>query len=133
MAMRYPTAKICGDYVYIHPRTGGQENNFVYKCSLEQLVQSLPRSAIWEKITYFPVSNSSLVTVNGHVLAVGGVEANSEDRTNNIYQYINTLWTVVGHMTSPRSGLLTAILLGNKLMVVGGDGALRKCELVTIT
>ncbi len=129
--MYYPSATICGDYVYIHPRTNDQEKNFVYRCSLEQLVQSQPSSAIWEKITSLPVSHSTLVTVNGHLIAVGGKEV--DDYTNNIYQYIETMWTIVGHMTSPRSTPSTAVLPGNKLMVVGGYGADRKCELATIT
>ena len=129
--MYYPSATICGDYVYIHPRTNDQEKNSVYKCSLEQLVQSQSGSAIWENITSLPVSWSSLTTVNGHLLAVGGVKAN--DRTNNIYQYINTSWTVVGHMTSPRSAPTIAILPGNKLMVVGARGADQQCKIATIT
>ncbi len=131
VGMSVASATICGDYVYIHPRTNNQDKNSVYKCSLEQLVQSQPSSTIWEKITSLPVSHSSLVTVNDHLLAVGGEEAN--DRTNNIYQYVNTSWTVVGHMTSPRLAPTTAVLPGNKLMVVGGRGAERKCELATIT
>ncbi len=131
VAMSDPSATICGDNVYIHPHTIGQEKNSVYKCSLEQLVQSQPDSAIWKKITSLPVYHSSLVTVNGNVLAVGGLEAN--DRTINIYQYTNTSWTIVGHMTSPRSKPLTAVLPGNKLMVVGGVGALKKFELATIS
>ncbi len=129
--MRDPSTTICGDYVYIHPCTDDQEKNSVYKCSLEQLVQSQPRSAIWEKITSLPVSYSSLVTVNGHLLAVSGKEAN--DRTMNIYQYINTSWTVVGQMTSSQSLPTTAVLPGNKLMVVGRSHALKQCEIATIT
>ena len=131
VGMYRPSATICGDYVYIHSRAKNQEKNSEYKCSLEQLVQSQPSSTIWEKITLLPVSWSSLVTVNDHLLAVGGDEAN--DRTSNIYQYINTSWAVVDHMTSPRLIPLTAVLPGNKLMVVGGYGANSKCELATIT
>ncbi len=127
-----PSATICGDYVYIHPRTNDQDKNSVYKCSLEQLIQSQPSSAIWEKITSLPFNYPSLVTVNGHLLALGGEEAN-DDYTIDIYQYINTSWTVVGHMTSPRSQPLTAVLSGNKLMIVGGEAAYRKCELASIT
>ncbi len=60
---------ICGDYVYIH--THDQEKYLVYKCSLRQLTQSQRSEAIWEKIAPLPVCYSSLVTVNGHLLAVG--------------------------------------------------------------
>ncbi len=132
VGMNCPSATICGDFVYIHPHFIGKEKNSVYKCSLKQLVQSKPSSAIWKKVISLPVSSSSLVTVNGHLLAVGGQNTN-DDLTFNIYQYINESWTVVGHMTSPRSKPLIAILPGNKLMVVGGHGEYRKCELATIT
>ncbi len=131
LGMYHPSATICGDYVYIHSRTNDQEKNSVYKCSLEQLVQSKPSSTIWEKITSLPVSYSSLFTSNDHLLALGGHEANGY--TKNIYQYINTTWTVAGHMMSPRSAPTTAVLPGNKLMVVGGYGASSTCELLTIT
>ena len=131
VGMNCPSTTICEDFVYIHPQTSNQEKNSVYQCSLEQLVQSQPRSAIWDKIPSLPVSFSSLITVNGHLLAVGGQEAN--DDSNNIYQYINKSWTVVGHMTSPRSKPFTTILPGNKLMVIGRHGENRKCDVATIT
>ncbi len=53
-----PTSRpstISGDYVYIHPQTDdAQEKYCVYKCSLRQLTQSQPSSAIWEKIAPLP-------------------------------------------------------------------------------
>ncbi len=131
VGMDHPSATICGDFVYIHPRTNDQEKNSVYKCSLKQLVRYRPDLIIWEKITSLPVTRSSLVTVNGHLLAVGGEKVHRP--TKKIYQYINESWTVVGHMTSTRSTPLTAVLPGNKLMVVDGYGAPHTCELVTIT
>ncbi len=77
-----------------------------------------------------PVSYSSLVTINGHLLAVGGEDSN-RDKTKDIYQYNMTSWTVISQMSTPRSSCLTAALPGNKLMVVGGDDTYRKCEIVT--
>ncbi len=129
VTVNHPSVSICENYVYIHPRaSSGKEMNFVYKCSLEQLFQSKFNSCIWENITPLPVNFSSLNTVNGHVLAMGGQEANGE-YTINIYQYIDSSWSVVGHMQYPRSAPLTAILPGNKLMVVGGGGAPKQCEI----
>ncbi|XP_064405301.1 probable serine/threonine-protein kinase kinX [Halichondria panicea] len=126
-----PSSMICRDYAYIHPRASDdQEEYSVYKCSLRQLTQSEPSSATWEKIAPLPVSWSSLVIINGHLLAVGGLDSNG-DETEDIYQYNETSWTVVSQMSTPRSECLTAVLPGNKLMVVGGDGALRKCEIAT--
>ena len=126
----HPSTMICGDYMYIHPRTDDdQEKYSVYKCSLRQLTQSQLSSALWEKITPLPVSKSSLVTINGHLLAVGGED--SRDKTKYIYQYNETSWTVISQMSTPRSSCSTAALPGNKLMVVGGDGTSRKCEVIT--
>ena len=126
-----PSAMICGDYMYIHPQTNDvQEKYSIYKCSLRQLTQSQPRSAIWEKISPLPVSHSSLITINDHLLAVGGWDTN-RDKTTDIYQYNMTSWTVVSQMSTSRSLCLTTVLPGNKLVVVGGYGANRKCEIVT--
>ncbi|XP_064405351.1 probable serine/threonine-protein kinase kinY [Halichondria panicea] len=119
---------ICGDYVYIHPRA--EKKYSVYKCSLRQLTQSQLSSAIWEKIAPLPVSDSSLVTINGHLLAVGGRDSN-RDKTKDIHQYSETSLTVISQMSIPRSSCHTVALPGNKLMVVGGYGAPTKCEIVT--
>ena len=126
-----PSTTICGDYVYIHPQTGdAQEKYSVYKCSLRQLTQSPPSSAIWEKIAPLPIYWSSLDTINGHLLAVGGRDSN-RDKTKDIYQYNETSWTVISQMSTPRSQCLTTALPGNKVMMVGGDRIGRKCETVT--
>ncbi|XP_064405362.1 uncharacterized protein LOC135350488 [Halichondria panicea] len=126
-----PSTTNCGDYVYIHPRTeDAQEKYSVYKCSLRKLTQSQPSSAIWEKISPLPVSNSTLITINGYMLAVGGVDSN-RDNTKDIYQYNMASWTVISQMSTPRLACVTAALPGNKLMVVGGFGAPTKCEMFT--
>ncbi len=120
---------ICGDYVYIHPRTSDhQEKYSVYKCALRQLTQSQPSSAIWEKIASLPVYCSSLVTINGHLLAVGGRDS-KKDRSKDIHQYNETSWTVISQMSTPRYACLTAALPGNKLMVMGGYGSDKICEI----
>ncbi len=127
----HPSTTIHGDYVYIHPHPRDvQEKYSVYKCSLRQLTQSQPSSAIWEKIAPLPVYWSSLDTTNGHLLAVGGWDSNG-DKTKDIYHYNETSWTVICQMSTPRSLCLTAVLPGTKLMVVGGDDTWRTCEIVT--
>ena len=126
-----PSSTICGDYVYIHPRTDDdQEKYSVYQCSITQLTLSQPSSAIWEKIAPLPVSHSTLVAFNDNLLAVGGEDSNG-DRTKDIYQYNMTPWTVVSQISTPRALCFTVVLPGNKLMVVGGDGTLRKCQIST--
>ena len=131
------SSTICEDYVYIHPHTrDAQEKYSVYKCSLSQLTESQPSSAIWEKITPLPVRSSTLVTVSGHLLAVGGEDSNggwfsNGNKTKEIYQYNVTSWTIISQISKPRYICHTAALPGNKLMVVGGDDKWRKCEILT--
>ncbi len=126
-----PSTTICGDYVYMHPRTSDAEEKYsVYKCSLRQLIRSQPSSAIWEKISLLPIYYSSLITINGHLLAVGGLDSKG-DNTKDIYQYNETSWIVISQMSISRAACLTAALPGNKLMVVGGDRTERKCETIT--
>ena len=76
---------------------------------------------VWHKITDLPVKASSSVTLNGQLLAVGGIA--DEKDSNNIYAY-NTgtnSWEVISHMPTRRCWCLVAVLPGNKLMVVGGE------------
>lgn len=82
----YPSATIWQDYVFIHLRKSGSKENSVYKCSLEKLILSEP---IYDSFymggnCFFASQLSSFVTVDGHVLAVGGEKANG-DYSINIY------------------------------------------------
>ncbi len=129
LAIDYPSAINRGNYVYIHPRS--QEKNLVYMCSLEQLIQSQPHSDIWEETSLLPVNNSSLITIDDKVLAVGGQDPDRY-RSTSIYWYKNTSWISAGKMILPRSAPITAALPGNKLMVVGGAGGLKKCEIADV-
>jgi len=89
---------------------------------------SLTRNhTVWEATADLPVTESTGVTLNGQLLAVGGYDSRKRgtlqnEFTNNIYSY-NTKtnsWEVISHMPTPRSDCLVAVLPNNKLMVVGG-------------
>ena len=111
---RQLSVTVCGDYMYIHDAQ--PESNFsIVRCSLLSLV------VYWEEIASLPVRTSTLVTVNGHLLAMGG--KSSEDlETNDINQYDpdTDSWQIVSQMKIGRSRCAAAVLPDNKLMVVGG-------------
>ena len=129
------SATIFGDSVYL---VGGRDEQgimtkSVFTCSLNTLLQSQtmePKTKTpslagnhseWHKIADLPVSTSTSVTLNGQLLAVGGCDSHTK-AANNIYSY-NTetnCWEVISQMHTPRSWCLAAVLLDNKLMVVGG-------------
>ena len=135
----WPSVSICESHIYIHIKNTHlctDRNStcmleemcfYVEKCSLLSLASSSPLSAIWEKIASLPVRNSTLVTIKGHLLAVGG-ESTEGDRTTAIYQYNsrNALWQVVSQMSIPRSKCAVALLPNNNLMVVGGTPSKKK-------
>ena len=105
---------VCGDYMYIHDAQ--PESNFsLVRCSLLSLV------VYWEKIASLPVRTSTLVTVNGHLLAMGGKTTKNAD-TKRIHQYDpdTDSWQIVSPMKTERSRCAAALLHDNKLMVVGG-------------
>ena len=73
------------------------------------------------KDCFFASENSTLVTIKGHLLAVGG-ESTQGDSTTDVYQYNSrdALWQVVSQMSIPRSRCAAALLQNNNLMVVAG-------------
>ena len=119
---------VCKDIVYI-----ATDRPAVRKCSLISLVQSKPESdIIWEEMA-LPVRGSSLATVNGNLLAIGGKDTDYKE-TQNIHRYDSATnsWEVVSKMLVARSQCLTAVLPDNKVMVVGGHFAsLKAAEIAT--
>lgn len=108
---------ICGQSVYVHG-----DGEVVTKCSLLTLILSTPTSDIWERISALPVKCSTLVTIKGHLLAVGGVSTRGEP-TKDVLQYnpASDSWQVVSKtlIAHSRTECSTALLPGNKLMVIG--------------
>ena len=124
------SATICGDRIYL---VGGQDNNStstncILTSSLTALLQSRTNS-VWHLITDLPVSQSTCVTLNERLLAVGGVVQEDLEFVhtrlffyNGIYMYnpVTDFWEVTSRFTRARHSCLVIVLPGNKLMVVGG-------------
>ena len=124
------SATICGDRIYL---VGGQDSNgtstnSVLTSSLTALLRSRTNSA-WNLIADLPVSQSTCVTLNEQLLAVGGVVQKdfefihtSQLFYNAIYLYnpVTDFWEVTSRFTRAGRSCLVAVLPGNKLMVVGG-------------
>ena len=67
---------------------------------------------MWTELAAVPVSYySSLVTLRGCVLAIGG--------TDDLFDVTTNSWSVRGEMPT-RSDVLAAVLPSNDLVVVGG-------------
>ena len=111
------SATICGDTAYLVGGLGySTKSVFTYS-----LAENHPA---WHTCTStdLPVMDSTCVTLNGQLVAVGGRDSDGKF-TNDVYSY-NTetsSWKVISQMPTPRSWCLVAVLPGNKLMVVGGE------------
>ena len=116
---------LCGDRVYL---LGGKDasrkpSQSVYACKIPQLLETSKSKPVWNRRTDLLVTNSTCVTFNGHLLAIGGEHCDSTGKpTTAVQRYdpISNSWKVVGQMLSIRSKCFAAVLPDNQLMVVGG-------------
>ena len=146
------SATVCGDNLYL---VGGSDKSSptksVLTCSLSALVQSAKPATLgrrlkkaisqteqlWREVASLPVVRSTCASLNGQLIAVGGLD--SDKTTNSVYAYDPTTdrWDVISTMPTARSCCLVAVLPGNQLMVVGGftgssyDSKTEKVEVAT--
>ncbi len=121
-------------YIYMlgGNREPGLPTTTVMSCKLDQLVTSSNQDqSVWTKLADLPVERSSCACIAGQLLAIGGEYRNTPRSTNSyihgfcssIYQYSRKTdtWKAIGDLTIPVSECFTAVLPGNKLMVLGGN------------
>ena len=120
--MHRSSVSIYGEHIFLHDIYAQPNSKYsVVKISLLSLVLFTPKSVTWEEVASLPVKGSTLVTVNGHLLAVGGKSTEGE-RSNEVRQYDPTAdsWQVISQMKVARSECAAALLPNNELMVAGG-------------
>ena len=122
---------------------GGDDQNgdrtlSVYVCLLSDLLQTQPLDAqlektanqltVWHEAAKAPHYRSTAVCVGEVLLAIGG-ESAADEATSAIacYDPTSDSWEDMGHMTTPRSWPLVALLPSNELIVAGGYS--RKTEI----
>ena len=107
----------------------------LFTCSVTTLVKS--NKGFWHRHSPLFLRQSCLVSVKGHLLAIGGMEGwpvecpQGLNITDNIYEYVpaDNLWKVVGELSVPRSDCSTVVLPDNRLMVVGcAEDRATKCS-----
>ena len=131
------SATACGDNLYL---VGGFEDSVATKsvltCSLNALVQSAKSATlggrsekafsqteqVWREVARLPVVRSTCASLNGQLIAVGGMDSDNKKTTKSVYTYDPTTdrWDVISTMPTARYCCLVAVLPGNQLMVVGG-------------
>ena len=122
---------VCGDSLYLAGgSTKGSVSKSVLTCSLPNLWQpetlgskirrTLTRSNVWKEISSLPVTDSTLASFGGHLLAIGGRD--SWNPTTDVYRYDSHTdsWHVISQMKNKRSQCLAVTLPEDQLIVVGG-------------
>jgi len=112
---------VCGTELYVLDYDGS-----VFSCSLPTLLQSssavLPETTnMWRWLADVPVRDSTLTTLCGQLVAVGGCNVLSEPvDTIHLYDPSMDSWHIIGHMPTARSSCLVATLPGDTLVVIEG-------------
>ena len=139
LKLRLLSGIVCGDSLYLAGGiTGYSRSKSVFTCSLPDLWQpetlgsrirqTLIRSNVWKEINSLPVTESTLASFGGHLLAIGGYDDlwkaafNLTPITNNVYRYDSHTdsWHVISQMKNKRSQCLAVTLPEDRLIVMGG-------------
>ena len=116
------SAALCGDSIYI---LGGFDDKgktkSVQTCSLSKLLQHHKQPTLWTRVTDVPSTRSTCTAICGHLLAVGGMDAQNR-KTSAIYEYSTATgsWDLVSNMRTPQYNRLVAVTQSNEMIVVGG-------------
>ena len=123
----------CGNSLYLaggDARCSGSKS--VFTCSLTDLWQPMTdgsrmqltysrKSNVWKQIRSLPVAFSTLVSLDGHMLAVGG-QYNSGIHTTDAYRYNfhTNSWDIIGQMKNKLMRCFVVSLCEHQLIIVGG-------------
>ena len=128
-ALIRPSATICDNQLYVigYDGTG-------YSCSLQALLSSdqpitsqlISNILTWILLPQLPVVWSTAATLCGELVIVGGMQDGSH--VNSIHQLIDGQWVKIGSRSSSRSRCLVVTPSPDKMMIVGGWGALDSVE-----
>ena len=128
-----PSATICGDQLNVIGGDGGG-----YSCSLAALPssdkpispQSIPHLISWTSLPSLPVTYSTVATLCGQLVLIGGKRHVFGSQVNSIHQLVDGQWVEIGSMTSERSRCLVASPSPDKIIIVGRHEAWDSVDVV---
>ena len=122
------SATVCGDRIYM------SDEESVITCSLPALLQSCrqkifeaqpstpsPQGPVWSVVADLPGYQSTLVSINNRLLAIGGHDLDYKPTTAvRLYDPVNNSWQTISRLRTPRGRCFAVVLPNNRIMVVGG-------------
>ena len=110
------TATVCGDRLYVMGHVGD-----TYYTSISNIKEASTQPShlqpTWLPLPCAPVYGSTLSTMCGAVVAVGGVRGGTV--TSDIHQVHNGEWVRIGCMDTARYEPIVAVLPGDRMAVMG--------------
>ena len=126
---------VCEDLLYL---LGGWDQSgktlSVLTSSITDLLHQQQETAnqldVWKRAADAPYYCSTAVSVGGQLLAIGGHDEHGKNTSAIVaYDPTSDSWQNMGHMATPRSWPLVAVLPRNQLIVAGGYGGRTKVEI----
>ena len=127
------SATLFGDQLYVTGGIAPRGNSGTYSCSLSNLLSppargkrlralTQPRKTVWQEIGSPPTSKTTLVTLCGEILAIGGLNEQRKPVTG-VYRYdVETGgWHKLSDLILPRSRCIAAVFEGG-IICIGGQG-----------
>ena len=121
------SATVCGDRIYM------SEEKSVITCFLPALLQSCcptfleanpftpsTQGPVWSTLTDLPVEQSTLVSIDNHLLAIGGRDSDNVTTAVHLYNPVINSWQIISNLRTPRRSCLAVVLPDSRIMVVGG-------------
>ena len=134
--MYWASITVCEDLLYL---LGGYDQNGSPTLSvltssitdlLHQQQETANQSGAWRRTADAPYYVSTAVSVGGQLLAIGGQDEQHKDTSAIVgYDPTSDSWQDMGHMATPRSWTLVAVLPSNQLIAAGGYGGETKVEI----
>ena len=126
---------VCGDQLYLAGGCVGlaKQSKSVLTCSVTDLLspKSLAaglrtlsladKTGVWRHVRDLPVTLSTLITLGGHLLAIGGENSGGDPADVHCYDTHTDSWQVVSSMKKQHRLCLAAVLPEDCLVVVGGS------------
>ena len=124
ITVRYPQMTTLGGCLYL-----ADDRSNAFSCSMEDLLKSTNSSdgcSVWTRLANIPAEeDSTLATLRGRVLAIGGLDDNwNPTGAIHCYDVATNSWSVICEIPTPSYLVLAAVLPSNELVVVGGYDAL---------
>ena len=128
-----PSATLCGEQLYV---LSGDYKSEGYCCSIKELSTSSgsPPALTWTPIPRPPVYLSTIATLSGVPVVVGGSVRERDTTSSTVYSLSHGQWMECGHLYEARFDCLVAShSTSHMLVVVGGfDSNLRKSATVEL-